>query len=254
MVSMLAITSLILSGEPPARLSERVPEALVSFEMVRVPAGELVRPDGSRVAVKSFYMMTTEVTWDLFGVYAFRRDMTDEERAANADADSRPSKPYGEADRGFGFQGYPAIGMTFQSAEAFTKWLNKKTGKAYRFPTADEWSYAALAGGSAPEFYDDFAWFLETTEGTTRPVGTKKPNGWGIYDLYGNAAEWVPHPDGKGAVMGGHFNSPSTKVGPFAMEPYVPAWQRRDAQIPKSRWWLSDGPFTGIRLVLDVTE
>jgi formylglycine-generating enzyme required for sulfatase activity len=87
------------------------------------------------------------------------------------------------------FQGNPqnpVENVSYDDAETFCQKLSKATGKQYRLPTEAEWEYACRAD----DYYGDYAWYKGNSQQTTHPVGQKKPNAWGLYDMRGNVWEW----------------------------------------------------------------
>ena len=90
------------------------------------------------------------------------------------------------------------INVTWYDAVNYAVWLSRLTGKRYRLPTEAEWEYAARAGTTtAFSFKGDtsklgeYGWYDDNSEDKTQPVGQRKPNAWGLYDMHGNVWEWV---------------------------------------------------------------
>ena len=250
-------------GKTLSAYTETIPGTVVKFDMVPVPGGTYTITDPKtgklrQVTIQPFYIGKTEVTWDEFDVFVYKLDAPDTQKIGGADAVSRPSKPYGAVDRGFGHKGYPAISMSYLSAQKYCEWLSAKTGKKYRLPTEAEWEYACRAGvlPAGPitdtDLLDKLAWHWGNSEDKTHKVGTKQPNAWGIHDMLGNVAEWCqPMDDEVPVVRGGSFYDEPDKVHPAARKKYTPDWQMNDPQNPKSQWWLTDAPFVGFRVVCE---
>jgi formylglycine-generating enzyme required for sulfatase activity len=96
----------------------------------------------------------------------------------------------------------PVENVSWDDAVEFCKKLSelpdeKKAGRVYRLPTEAEWEYACRAGGKtafsfgeSSESLGDYAWFNGNGNFQTHPVGEKKANAWGLYDMHGNMGEW----------------------------------------------------------------
>jgi formylglycine-generating enzyme required for sulfatase activity len=271
----LILPAVVLAAEGPKPLPspttkletcvDKVPAApLAGIELVKIPAGTVEVPpikkdaQPQKVQIKSIWIGRTELTWDAYDPWWIQLDLTEEQKAKGVDAENRPSKPYGAPDRGFGHEGYPAISIAAHAAQMYCKWLSAKTGKQYRLATEAEWIYACQAGGPAVQIEKEAlkkaAWFYDNSETEsgdrqTHPVARKEPNAWGVYDMLGNVGEWVMGQDGKPVLMGGWYEQKAAKVHSAARAPYSEEWQMRDPQDPKSKWWLSDGPHVGFRIV-----
>ena len=115
---------------------------------------------------------------------------------------TRPSFFHEPESRKSDISMYPVENVPWEYAFEFCKKLSdlpeeKKAGRVYRLPTEAEWEYACRAGSknaysfeATAESLGDYAWYGMNSESTIHPVGTKKPNPWGLYDMHGNVWEW----------------------------------------------------------------
>lgn len=269
------------------KYEQLIPGSSIKFTMVPIPKGSFQMGSQSSdinhkadelpvhsINIDAFWMGATEVTYDQYELY-FNDESTS--RNSKTDAITRPSPPYIDFSMGMGKQGgYPFNSMSQQTALMYCRWLYKKTGIFYRLPTEAEWEYACRAGTSTVYFFGndvkqlgEYGWFESNSNNKFQKVGTKKPNAWGLYDMLGNVAEWtLDHYDEKyynnatvnnplqvgssrypKAVRGGSYLDKAAQLRCAARNKSEPAWNKRDPQIPKSRWWLTDAATVGFRLV-----
>ena len=90
----------------------------------------------------------------------------------------------------------PVENVSADDAQDFLRRVREKTGRAFALPTENQWEYACRAGtitrysfGDSPASLGEYAWFADDSGGVTHPVGEKKPNRWGLYDMHGNVWE-----------------------------------------------------------------
>jgi formylglycine-generating enzyme required for sulfatase activity len=314
---LAGVCLLLLTAEPPGRAAgqadkaahksyvETVPGSDVKFEMIAIPGGTFVMgspatekgrgdDEGPQhpVTIRPFWMGKCEVTWDEYDLYWKTQPGAAEEKPpaaadkGKADAISRPTPPYADETFGLGREGYPVICITHHAVLEYCRWLSQKTGKTYRLPTEAEWEYACRAGtttaysfGDDPKQLGDYAWFAANSEDITHPVGQKKPNPWGLHDMYGNVAEWcLDHyekdaysrfPSDKPALSpvllptadrfpdvtrGGGFLHKAEQCRSASRLGSDKTWIKLDPQRPQSIWWLTSAEFVGFRVVRPVEE
>jgi len=112
---------------------------------------------------------------------------------------------------------HPVVFVTLADADAFCAWLGKKDGFRYAVATEDEWEFACRAGTTTRWYFGDDAaflaahgWALPGSDGRLHPVGQRAASPFGLYDLYGNAAELTRNGAGLAVARGG-----SAFGGPF---------------------------------------
>jgi sulfatase modifying factor 1 len=201
----------------------------------------------------------------------------------NVDAVTSPTPLYDSSfTYGVGEQpNQPAVTITPYAARQYTKWLSGILGNNYRLPSEAEWEYAARAGtttawsfGDDPKDLEQYAWIDSNGESKTHPVGTKKPNPWGLYDMHGNVGEWTLDqysPDTYAklgssvvdaktgiqwptklfprVVRGGSWLEPAVMSRSAARHPSEDReWKLSDPNIPLSPWWFTEEPATAVGL------
>ena len=278
-----------------------IPGTTVTYAMLPIHGGEFVmgspdsepnhKPDEAprhKVKISPFWMQKCEITWNEYELFMYpdeekrtRESMKSDPNGDKlADAVTHPSKPYVEMSFGMGKDGFPAIAMTQHAANKYCQWLSAKTGEFYRLPTEAEWEYACRAGTTTTYFFGsdasklpEYAWFEQNSDFKYQKVGKKKPNPWGLYDMYGNVTEWVLdqyHPDfykkcaGQGTVLdpwnkatqpyphsvrGGSWDDEAAMCRSAARRGSERAWKMQDPQLPKSIWFFSDAQFVGFRII-----
>jgi formylglycine-generating enzyme required for sulfatase activity len=217
-----------------------------------------------------------EVTHDEFDLF-FKDANTSQN--SGADAITRPSPQYIDLSWDMGRDGgFPVNSMQQKTAVMYCRWLYNKTGIFYRLPTEAEWEYACRAGSSSSYFFgtnenelEKYAWYTRNSNKAYHKVGQLKPNAWGLYDMLGNVAEWVmdqydenyfskmngvtnnpelsPTSRHPRLLKGGAYTDEATELRSANRTKWMPEWNKRDPQIPKSKWWLTDAPYAGFRIV-----
>ncbi len=166
-----------LTSEDPKTLTSR------GIEFVQVPAGDFMmgsneynteQPVRKVTIRKPFFLSKYPVT----------------QKQWKAVIGSNPSKFKGDD--------LPVERVSLNDVQEFVRKLNGMEGTdKYRLPSEAEWEYACRAGTTTRYYFGDdesklgdYAWYRDNSNQKTHPVGQKKPNPWGLYDMHGNVWEW----------------------------------------------------------------
>ena len=261
------------TGEPADRWTVRS----IDLTLVKVPAGEFwmgspsglpdAQPNESprhlvRIS-RPYYLAEKEVT-----VGQFRKFIAEARHRTGAESPGKPGQPWGgwvfnlkenrqeqrpevnwKAPGGPRpqFDDEPVVQVSWYDAVAFCDWLSRTEGRPFRLPTEAEWERACRAGspgrwcfGDDPAQLDDYAWNLKNADHVLHPVGLKKKNAFGLFDMHGNVWEWcldefgpygeAPVIDPKGppekqarALRGGSIDWEKVeRTGAASRQPYPP--------------------------------
>jgi formylglycine-generating enzyme required for sulfatase activity len=251
------------------------------------------RPDHSMTIDRPFYLGAHEVTVGQFRRFV---EQSKPKYKTEAQRDGKGGLGWDEQKKAFdqnlkftwsdpGFhqtENHPVVNVSWNDAKAFIDWLNKNDGNGlrYRLPSEKEWEYACRAGtttlfpngddpeklalignvadASAKRKFRNAPFVIAADDGHlfTSPVGSYPPNGWRLFDMVGNVAEWCedvfvagafmkkppPVPPGAGAdpsrvFRGGSWNNGPTACRPAFRDKHAPVVRRQDLGFRVAAGW-----------------
>ena len=169
-----------------------------SFQMGSKSGGSSEKPVHTVSFDYDFWMSQTEVTFEQYDAY-----IADIRRQANSPVKTQvPTVPEVPKDEGWGRDQRPVMNVNWNDAQAYVKWLSATNpeGLQCRLPSEAEWEYAARAGTETVYPWGDEVGKnnancdgcgSEWDKKQTAPVGSFKPNAFGLHDMHGNVWEWV---------------------------------------------------------------
>jgi formylglycine-generating enzyme required for sulfatase activity len=174
-------------------LSEPSTTNSIGMAFKSLPGGTFTMGDANGDADETPHQVTLTQPFEL-GIYEVTQEQYEAVMGTN------PSNSKGPQN--------PVETVSWDEAVEFCRKLSampeeKKAGYVYRLPAEAEWEYACRAGttttysfGDSDSELGDYVWYEDNSRNTTHPVGQKKPNPWGLYDMHGNVFEWCQDWDG----------------------------------------------------------
>ena len=227
-----ALTVSTGAAEPATQLVKKLTLDLgnnVTLKLVLIPAGTFLM--GSPETVKDrfkgevqhevtiskpFYMGVTHVTVAQYAEFVKETGRKHDEPTFRQTGD------------------HPVVNVNWDDALAFCQWFSMKIDKTVMLPTEAQWEYACRARsktrfsfGDKNTNLGDYSWYVDNSAKMTHPVGKKKSNAWGLYDMHGNAWQWC-----------------SDYFGPYILEDKTDPMGPKEGNIRAARGgsWIAEPP------------
>ncbi len=256
-------------------------ENSIGMKVLMIPPGEFMMGSPDSVAdddgrekpqhkvriTKPFCLATHEVTVGHFKAFVEATAYKTDAEMADENNDWR-NPGFEQSDA------HPVVWVSWNDAVSYCEWLSNKEGQTYRLPTEAEWEFSCRSGSMTTWWFGEnegelreYAWCGSDGGDFTKPVGQKMPNGFGLFDIYGNVREWCSDRYERDYYKESPVNDPEGpssgdrrvfRGGSFGLIPWYVRSAARDGTLPWHR-----GDLVGLRpvqtiplghLTLSITE